>query len=176
MVVCLLSVAFGQVALDVAVLVQSTSLVDELLAVSVFERLDDPPATIGDEDPLREFQSSPLQLRQQFLADLVVLRRSLPEAQRELFPFTVHAKRDHKRLTAAVDRVEVHREERKILEAALLEVASAASLSPRPGGATPSSASHRTPCLRSSPSLRTCEPTSLEALALGVHPKSLRDF
>ena len=85
--VCLLAVTFGQVALDVAILVQSTPLVDELLAVSVFERLDDPPATIGDpEDLLGKFQSSPLQLRQQFLADLVVLRCSLPEAQRELFP------------------------------------------------------------------------------------------
>ena len=41
--VCLLAVAFGQVALDVAVFVQSTPLVDELLTVSVFERLDDPP-------------------------------------------------------------------------------------------------------------------------------------
>ena len=41
--VCLLAVTFGQVALDVAILVQSTPLVDELLAVSVFERLDDPP-------------------------------------------------------------------------------------------------------------------------------------
>ena len=53
--VCLLAVAFGQVALDVAVFVQSTPLVDELLAVSVFERLDDPPATIGyPEDPFGE--------------------------------------------------------------------------------------------------------------------------
>ena len=42
-VVCLLAVTFGQVALDVAILVQSTPLVDELLAVSVFERLDRSP-------------------------------------------------------------------------------------------------------------------------------------
>ena len=49
------AVAFGQVALDVAVFVQSTPLVDELLTVSVFERLDDPPATIGyPEDPFGE--------------------------------------------------------------------------------------------------------------------------
>ena len=33
------------------------------------------------------------------------LRRPFPEAQVELFPFTVHAERDHERLTAAVDRV-----------------------------------------------------------------------
>ena len=167
--VCLLAVTFGQVALEVAVFVQSTPLVDELLAVSVFERLDDPPATIGDpEDPLGKFQSSPLQLRQQFLADLVVLRCSLPEAQRELFPFTVHAKRDHKRLTAAVHRVEVHPQRAKNLRGGAPGIASAASLLPRPDGEIPSSASHRTPCLRSSPFLHTCEQTSLEALALAA--------
>ena len=102
----LLAVAFGQVALDVAIFVERTPLVDELLAVPVLERLDDPSATIGNpEDPLGELQSSPLQALQQFLADLVVLRCSFPEAQRELFPFKVHAERDHERLTASVDRV-----------------------------------------------------------------------
>ncbi len=65
-----------------------------------------PPATIGDpEDPLGELQSAPLQVLQQFLADLVVFRRSFPEAHWELFPLTVQAERDHERLTAAVDRV-----------------------------------------------------------------------
>ena len=53
--VCLLAVAFGKVALDIATLVQSTPLMDELLAVAVLEHLDDAPAAIGDpEDPLRE--------------------------------------------------------------------------------------------------------------------------
>ena len=40
--VCPLAVAFGQVALDVAILVQRTSLVNEFLAVSALECLDDP--------------------------------------------------------------------------------------------------------------------------------------
>ena len=38
-------------------------------------------------------------------ADLVVLRRSFPEPQWELLPFTVHAERNYERLTAAVDRI-----------------------------------------------------------------------
>ena len=53
--------------------------------------------------------------------------------------------------------------------------ASAASTSPRPNGGTPSSASHRKPCLRSSPSLRTCEQTSPEAPLPGVPPRSPLD-
>ena len=61
-----------------------------------------PPLSVTPEDPLGELQSSPLQALQQFLADLVVLRCSFPEAQRELFPFKVHAERDHERLTASV--------------------------------------------------------------------------
>ena len=53
--------------------------------------------------------------------------------------------------------------------------ASAASPSPRPDGGTPSSASHRKPCLPPSPSLRTCEQTFPEAPPTGVPPKSPRD-
>ena len=54
-VVRLLAVAFGQVALDVAIFVERTPLVDELLAVPVLER--HPSATIGNpEDPLGELQ------------------------------------------------------------------------------------------------------------------------
>ena len=50
--VCPLAVAFGQVALDVAILVQRTSLVNEFLAVSALECLDDPAAAVGNPDYL----------------------------------------------------------------------------------------------------------------------------
>ena len=52
--VCPLAVAFGQVALDVAILVQRTSLVNEFLAVSALECLDDPAAAVGNPDYLLE--------------------------------------------------------------------------------------------------------------------------
>ena len=64
-----------------------------------------PPPSVTQRIRLESFNPPSLQLFQQFLADLVVLRRPFPEAQGELFPFTVHAERDHERLTAAVDRV-----------------------------------------------------------------------
>ena len=147
---------------------------DELLAVSVFERLDDPPATIGDPEDLLESFNPRLSSSDSSSSQISWFSVAPPRSPEGAFSLHGHAKRDHKRLTAAVDRVEVHREERKNFEPALLELLQL--LRCRLDQVARHRARRHTerPCLRSSPFLRTCEQTSLEALALGVPRKAPR--
>ena len=50
-----LPVLLGQMSLDITILMDRTPLVDQLLAKTLFEGLEDPFATIGDpKNPLRK--------------------------------------------------------------------------------------------------------------------------
>ncbi len=94
----------------------------QLLAEPCPECFEQPAAAVSDDqDPLGERQPSTLQVPEQRLADLVILRGALPEPHGHLLPAPVHAERHEERLAAPVDRVEEHRERGAVGQRSLLE-------------------------------------------------------
>ena len=71
----------GQVPLQGPALVNGAALVHQLLAEPCPERFDPPAATVGhEEDPSGERQAAPLQIPEQGLTDLMILRGALPKS------------------------------------------------------------------------------------------------
>ena len=116
------SVRLRQVPLHVPTLVDCTALMHELLAEARPQRLDQPAAAIRhEEDPPGERQAATLQVPEQRLADLVILRGALPEPQGHLLAAQVHTQRDEERLAAPVDRVEEQRARRALRQGTFWE-------------------------------------------------------
>lgn len=86
-------------------------LLEELFAEPLLQGFEPAtPAIRHEQDPPGERQAATLQIPEQRLADLVMLRRAVPKSQGHLLATHVHAQRDESRLAAPVDCVEEYRE------------------------------------------------------------------
>ena len=99
-----------------------TALRHQLLAEPVPQSLAQPAATVGrEEDPSGERYAATLQVPEQGLADLMILRGALPAPQGHLLPGHVHAQGHEKRLGHPGDRVQKERKRCTRLQRPLLE-------------------------------------------------------
>mgnify|MGYP007122152870 CR=1 FL=1 len=65
----LLAILLGQVLLKIAAFVDRTTLVDELLAKAIPERLDEAAAAVSDEDnSAAKYKATPLQILEKLFA------------------------------------------------------------------------------------------------------------
>ncbi len=116
----LFSPSLGQVALNVAILVNRATLVYKPAAYPLLERLDDSLAPVRDkEDLLRYHQPPTLQLRQKRLTDLTVLGRPLPKPQHLLPPREIKPQSNNEGLSSSMDRVKKNGKTMKALQTAL---------------------------------------------------------
>ena len=120
--VCLPPVLLGQVPLDVPVLVDATALVDELGTIPVLQGLDDALSSVGHKEdfPGKE-KTPPLQVDEQFLADLMIFCGSLPEPQGMFMTRLVETEGNQEGFTGPVDGIDEKGHDGKIGKVPFLE-------------------------------------------------------
>ena len=97
------AVGLGQMPLQVPAFMNRAALMHQLLAEPLPQRLTQAAAAVGhEEDPPGKREAATLQVPEQRLADVMILRGALLKSQSHLLAVQVHTRRDEKGLAAAM--------------------------------------------------------------------------
>ena len=97
------AVGLGQMPLQVPAFMNRAALMHQLLAEPLPQRITQAAAAVGhEEDPPGKREAATLQVPEQRLADVMILRGALLKSQSHLLAVQVHTRRDEKGLAASM--------------------------------------------------------------------------